>query len=184
VSLTGLVLTILATAATVVGLFSLLPDSHACRSCDGIGTRRGANGRWATHCRTCRGSGQRDSLVTRALVVITRGRHLPGAGSAATGHMHGPGYVFAGRRPGGAWRADGDPADTRLEAIERRRVPALERRVERREAAVEQARGIGWAMARARLAAARRALRRARSAAEDHRAALMANGGGYRRRRT
>lgn len=163
------------------------PSSHPCRACDGLGVRRGHRGRWAGFCSRCRGSGQVDSIGARLLVSVTRGRVLPAAGAAAPGAVqHGQGYRFAGSRPGrrgSNWVAAPDPADTRLAALEDRRIPALERRVERREAALAGSGGLVWLAERARLAAARRALRRARDAAERHRAALEVNAGGYRARR-
>ncbi len=114
------------------------------------------------------------------LVAATRGRWLPRAGAAAAGRMHGQGFVFAGRHPGGRWRALGDPPDTRLVAMREHRVPAAVRLVGRREAALARARGVARLLAWARLAAARRALRRAEQAAEDHASALAEHDGGYR----
>ncbi|MER5671923.1 hypothetical protein [Pseudonocardia alni] len=177
ITLAGLTIGVLA-----LGL-RLAEPSRDCRACRGLGLERGARGRFTRFCRRCRGSGRVDGLVRRALVVVTRGRVLPEAGSVAPGgRQHGQGVRFNGRFPGGRWRAAPDPDDTRLAALERWRVPAAQRRVDRAAAHAVGARGLPWVIALVRRAAARRALRRAEDAAERHRLALSEHLAGYRRK--
>jgi hypothetical protein len=179
--LTTSTLVLLAVIATGALLIRLIEPSRGCRTCGGLGLIRGERGRWARFCDRCNGSGQVDSMATRALVAATRGRVLPRSGTVARGRQHGQGYRFAGRSAGGRWIAAADPDDTRLAALVGRRIPACEHRVERREAAHDAARGLRRIGTAARLAMARRALRKAEDAAERHRAALESNSAGYRR---
>lgn len=113
-----------------------------------------------------------------ALRRSERGRWLPRSGTVARGRQHGQGYVFAGRAPGGRWRAAPDPDDTRLAALRERRVPGAQRHVERHERAHQAA----HAREKVDVGAARRALRRAEDAAERHALALADHQGGYRGR--
>ncbi len=177
-SITTIICLIVTALAAVVGHAAARP-TRPCRACCGIGSQRGRRGRWAGHCAACRGSGQRDRWSTTVLVVVSRGRWLPRSGTVVRGHQHGQGYRFAGRHPGGRWRAAPDPDDTRLCALAERRVPAAERMVERCEAH-EAARGLVKLWTFVREAAARRALRRVVEAAERHRDALAEHQGGYR----
>lgn len=174
------VLGVLGVALAALAGHAVRRPTRPCGTCAGVGIRRGRRGRWASHCGRCRGSGQVDGWSTTALVGLTRGRWLPRAGSAAEGRMHGTGYVFAGSHPGGAWRALDDPADTRLRALADRRVPAAERRVQRREAAHTSAQGLARVWTWLRLVVARRTLRRATQAAERHAYAIADRAAGYR----
>lgn len=117
------------------------------------------------------------------LVAVTRGGVLPQAGTAAPGgRMHGPGYVFSGRGRSGRWRAAPDADDTRLAAIEGRRLPRAERRVETAEQRLAAARALAKVSAAVRLGAARWRLRRAERLRDDARLDLDDHTAGYRRR--
>ncbi|MER5671132.1 hypothetical protein [Pseudonocardia alni] len=150
--------------------------TRACRACDGIGLTRGPRGRWAGACRSCRGSGQTDSVATRVLVVATRGRWLPPGGTTARGHMaHWQTVTFNGRAPGGAWRSKADPPDSRMVTLTERLIPFRQRQLDRREAARSRARGLGVLVAALRLVLARRALARAERRRDEHAQALADN---------
>lgn len=154
--------------------------SRPCLTCAGLGLTRGERGRWGRICARCRGGGQLDTWAARTLVALSRGRWAPPGGTVAHGRQHAQGYRLAGRHPGGRVRFAPDPDDTRLAALRDVRVPAAQRRVERRRAAHTTAQGLARALTWIRLAAARRALRRATEAAEQHRDALADHCAGYR----
>ncbi|MER5674780.1 hypothetical protein [Pseudonocardia alni] len=178
---------LITTAGLVVAglavVLRLVEPSKPCSRCDGIGTRRGARGRWAAHCPACRGGGRVDGAIRRALVAISRGAVLPQAGTVAPGgRMHGPGYVFSGRGRSGRWRAAADPDDTRVLTLEGRRLPRAQRRVEQAEARLAAARALAKIPAAVRLAGARWRLRRAERLRDDARLDLADHTAGYRRR--
>lgn len=177
ITLAGLAVGVLALA------LRLVEPSRDCRACAGLGLERGARGRFARFCRRCRGSGRVDGLVRRALVVVTRGGVLPEGGAVAPGgRQHGQGFRFAGRHSGGRYRLAADPDDTRLLAIEGRRLPRAGRRVEQAEQRLAAARALAKIPAAVRLGAARWRLRRAERLRDAHRLDLEIGSAGYRRR--